>query len=349
MPGSERPRRVTSREVAERAGVSRATVSFVLNGVRTNRVSDATRQRVLLAARELGYVPDAAARTLVSGRAGTIGLLVNHAQHLRVDAFVNQALHCLTEICGDRGYRLLIETSDLSRGVFDYRGLVESRQIDGLVVINPNPDDARLTELIERRYPMVLLGNHPDPRVATISVNSHAAMEAATRHVTALGHRRVGFIHYRAIASVDEGGRFGGYRAALGFAGIPFEVRFVRSGDYSAESGYRAMRSLLDEADRPSAVMVGNDTVAIGAISAIVDAGLRVPGDVAVVGFDDIPLARFVVPPLTTIRLPAEDMARRAGDMALRLVEGEELDEHRVRLPTELIIRRSCGGGGTNR
>ena len=121
MPDTDRRpgRRVTSREVAERAGVSRATVSFVLNGVRTDRVSEDTRQRVLRAARELGYVPDSAARTLVSGRTGTIGLLVNHAQHLRVDAFINQALHCLTEVCSDHGYRLLIETSDLSRGVYD--------------------------------------------------------------------------------------------------------------------------------------------------------------------------------------------------------------------------------------
>jgi LacI family transcriptional regulator len=348
MSGTDRPRRVTSREVAERAGVSRATVSFVLNGVRANRVSDATRQRVLRVARELGYVPDAAARSLVSGRAGTIGLLVNHAQHLGVDSFINQALHSLTEMCGDRGYRLLIETSDLTRGACADAGLAEARRIDGLVVINPNPDDARLAELIERHYPMVLLGNHPDPRVATISVNSHAAMEAATRHITARGHRRVGFIHYREIASVDEGGRFGGYRAALHAAGLPFEARIVRSGDYSAESGYRAMRSLLTEPDRPTAVMIGNDTVAIGAISAIVDAGLRVPGDVAVVGFDDIPLARFVVPALTTIRLPAEEMARRAGDMVVRLVEGEALAEHRVRLPTELIVRRSCGWGGSN-
>ncbi len=346
MSGTERSRRVTSREVAAKAGVSRATVSFVLNGVRTNRVSEATRERVLRAARELGYVPDAAARSLVSGRAGTIGLLVNHAQHLRVDAFINQALHVLTEHCGDRGFRLLIETSDLSRGVFDYRGLVESRQIDGLVVINPNPDDERLAELIDRRYPMVLLGNHPDARVATISVNSHEAMEAAMRHVIGLGHRRIGFIHYRRIGSVAGGGRFGGYRAALAAEGIPFDIRWVRSGNYSAESGHDAMLSLLAESDRPTAVMVGNDTVAIGAIAAVAESGLRVPDDVAVVGFDDIPLARFIMPPLTTIRLPAEDMARRAGDMVVRLIDGEELDERRVRLPTELIVRRSCGGDG---
>lgn len=350
MPDTDRRpgRRVTSREVAERAGVSRATVSFVLNGVRTDRVSEDTRQRVLRAARELGYVPDSAARTLVSGRTGTIGLLVNHAQHLRVDAFINQALHCLTEVCSDHGYRLLIETSDLSRGVYDYNRLVESRQIDGLVVINPNPDDDRLAELIDRRYPMVLVGNHPDPRAATVSVNSHEAMKTATRHAIGRGHRRIGFIHYRRIGSVGEGGRFGGYRTVLAEAGIPFEPRWVRSGDYSAESGYTAMLSLLDEPDRPTAVMVGNDTVAIGAISAIAESGLRVPDDVAVIGFDDIPLARFIVPPLTTIRVPVEDMARRAGGMVMRLIEGEELGEHRVLLPTELVVRHSCGASGAD-
>lgn len=346
MPEEEqrrRPRRVTSRDVAERAGVSRATVSFVLNGVRTDRVSDATRERVLCAARELGYVPDAAARTLVSGRTGTIGLIVNRARHLRVDAFINQALHRLTELCSDRGYRLLIETSDLSRGVYDYRGLVESRQIDGLVVINPNPDDTRMAELIDRRYPLVLLGNHPDRRAATVSVDSHRAMRVATRHLIGLGHQRIGFIHYRGIERLDGGGRFGGYRAALAEAGLAFEPRWVRAGDYSAESGHAAMRSLLIEPDCPTAVVVGNDTVAIGAIAAVAEAGLRVPDDVAVIGFDDIPLARFVLPPLTTTRVPAEDMVRRAGDMVVRLVEGQGLEEHRARLPTQLIVRRSCG------
>jgi LacI family transcriptional regulator len=136
--------RVTSEQVARRAGVSRTTVSFVLNGVSSGKVSNSTRQRVLEAANDLGYVPDAAARTLVSGKTGTIGLVVSRAEHIRVDAFVPQILDSLTRTCMRRGYRLLVETSEDDQTTYDYHQLVGSKQIDGLVVLNPDPEDVRL-------------------------------------------------------------------------------------------------------------------------------------------------------------------------------------------------------------
>jgi LacI family transcriptional regulator len=346
MHDSERPsqsRRVTSREVAERAGVSRATVSFVLNGVRTDRVSETTRQRVLRAARELGYVPDAAARTLVSGKTGTVGLVVSKAEHIRVDAFVPQTLHSLSQLCADRGYRLLVETSDAAASPYDYERLVGARQIDGLVVLNPDPQDARLGALIEQGFPLVLIGAHPHPAVATVSVNSALAMERATRHLIDIGHRRIGFIHYREVTDLRLGGRFKGYRTALQHAGMPVDGRWVRSGNFSAESGYEAMLSLLAESERPTAVVMGNDTIAMGAMAAAARAGHHVPGDVAVVGFDDIPLARYAIPSLTTVRLPASEMASACGRMVLGLIAGERLDPVKRHFEAELIVRRSCG------
>ncbi len=338
-----KPRRVTSRQVAERAGVSRTTVSFVLNGVQTGKVGEPTRQRVLRAAAELGYVPDAAARTLVSGKTGTIGLLVSKAEHVRVDAFVPQTLHSLSNACNASGYRLLVETSDGNRTPFDYAQLVESQRIDGLIVLNPDPRDERLNALIDERYPLVLIGAHPDPRVSTVSVDSMRAMREVTEHLIGLGHRELAFIHYRHIDHPRIGGRMAGFRTALERAGLPMRDSYVRSGDFDAQSGRIAMASLLSEPERPTAVVCGNDTIAIGAISAIAEAGLRCPGDIALAGLDDIPLASFVVPSLTTARFPAEEMATRAAELLFEQLATGRPSARRDVFPTELVIRASSG------
>lgn len=338
-------RRVTSRHVAERAGVSRTTVSFVLNGVGSGKVSAATQERVLQAARDLGYVPDAAARSLVSGKTATMGLLIARSRHIPVDAFIPLSLRGLSHVCQGAGFRLIVETSDVGGAGYNYAELVDSRKVDGLVVLNADPADDRLTGLIDRGFPLVLIGGHPDQRVATVSVDSVAGMRAVTEHLVRLGHREIAFIHYREVTGTTMGGRLAGYRAALEAVGIEPRPRLVRSGDFSAESGHAAMMSLLAERPRLSAVVCGNDTIAIGAMSAIARSGMYVPDDIAVVGFDDIPLARFTVPALTTVRLPAEEMARRAGEMAMRLINGGDLSSYRVRLPTELVVRQSSGAG----
>lgn len=336
-------RRVTSKEVAARAGVSRTTVSFVLNGVQSDKISPATRERVLVAARELGYVPDAAARTLVSGKTGTIGLVVSRAEHIGVDAFIPQTIHGLSRACARHGYRLLIETAEDESLMYDYDQLVMAKQIDGLVVLNPDPRDHRLDALIGTGYPISLIGSFPHPDAVAVSIDSVTAMDEATTHLIHLGHRQIGFIHYRPMPDLSTGGRFRGYRSALERAGIPVEERLVRAGDYSAASGYEAMQSLLTEEIRPTAVMTGNDTIAIGAISAITEAGLKVPGDIAIVGFDDIPLARFVTPALTTVRVPAEAMADACGQQMVRLLEDQPIQHRKQVFPTELIVRDSCG------
>lgn len=336
-------RRVTSGQVAERAGVSRTAVSFVLNGLDTNKVSDATRRRVLAAAAELGYVPNAAARALVSGKTATIGLVVSQADHIRVDAFVPQTLHSLARICGAFGYRLLVETSDTGQPTYEYDQLVDAKQIDGLIVLNPDPADARLRRLIDDGYPLVMIGGHSHPSASAVWVDSVAAMDTATTHLINHGHDRIAFIHYRHIPHHSIGGRFGGYRQALSRAGIPFDGTLVRSGDYSADSGYGGMRSLLDSGQEFSAVVAGNDTIAMGAMAAIVEAGRHVPGDIAVVGFDDIPLARYAVPSLTTVRLPAADMAASCGEMIIELITKGTLRENKRVFQAELVVRGSCG------
>jgi len=339
-------RRPTSREVARRAGVSRSTVSVVLNDVTRIAIAPETRQRVLDAARELGYVPSSAARQLASGRARTIGLVITYAEHLKTDAFVPQALYSLNEEAHRRGFRVLVEALEDVTTPDAYQELVRGKQIDGLIVLNPREDDAGLPRLIADGFPVVVIGHAAaGPQV---DVDNVGAARRATEHLIASGRRRIAHIPYAPLAHHSSAMRLDGWRAALQGAGLDAGDTWVEVADFSAESGHRAMAALLRR-KAPDAVFASNDTVAFGAMTALREAGLRIPVDVAVVGFDDIPLAAHACPPLTTVRLPAVGLGHRAAERLIHRIEGRERDpeggdpDAGDLLATELIVRTSCG------
>jgi LacI family transcriptional regulator len=315
----------------------------VLNNVSAANISEETRARVLQAAQELGYVPDAAARMLASGQSRTIGLVISHAHHIRVDAFIPQVLYGMNEISRQHGFRLLLEAvEDVSRPDA-YIDLVRSKQIDGLLILNPRSDDPQLPQLLDRRYPLVLIGAYPHPAAHYVQIDQIKSCCVATAHLIGLGHQRVAFINYAPPEYIGAVERLHGYQKALADARIAYDERLVRFGDYSAESGYAAMRSLLDGAPRPSAVFAGNDTIAFGAMAAIHEAGLRIPEDIAIVGYDDIPKARYAIPPLTTLRSMPLEQAQRCMAMLIQLISGETPPTSQVTLDAELIVRQSCG------
>ena len=339
-----RVKRPTSFEVAKLAGVSRTTVSFVLNKDSKMSVSAATRQRVLEAARELGYVPDVAGRNLASGRTHTLGLFICHAEHLRVDAFIPQALHGIHQASQEHGFRVIVEAVEDPGRPDAYTDLVRAKQVDGLVVLNPRKDDEQLQALILEDYPLVILGASELAQAFTISTDDNSiAARQATAHLTALGHTRIAHITYGGLEyqGVDE--RFQGYRQALEAASLPFDRELVREGDYSAASGYEAITSLLDAKADFTALFASNDTVALGAMAALHARGLRIPEDVAVVGYDDIPLAPYAIPPLTTVRSPAIEHGRLAAEMLIQLIRDGSVDRPNIGLSLELIVRASCG------
>ena len=340
-----RPRRPTSQQVAKRAGVSRTTVSFVLNNAPLSEsISEETRTRVLQAARDLGYVPDAAARTLASGRTRTLGLVLPDPHHLEVDAFIPQLLYGMTEVSNERGFRVIVE------GVRDadddaYHALVAAKQIDGMVVLNPRLNDinAPLPELVESGFPVVFVGSINHPR--EYSVTQRPRMGAAVNRLIGLGHERVAHITYAPVTYQGALDRLNVYKRTLERAGLPADDALVRHGDFSAKSGYEMMKSLLEHGPPFTALFAGNDTIALGALAALHEAGLRVPEDVAVIGYDDIPTAAYAVPPLTTVRTNPKEQGRRAGDLLIALVRGEKPAEPKVEIgDAELIIRDSCGG-----
>lgn len=334
-------RRPTSEMVARRAGVSRSTVSVVLNDRTSISIAPETRRRVLDAAHELGYVPSAAARTLASGRARTIGLVISYAENLKVDAFVPQALYSLNEAAHRRGFRVLVEALEDVTRPDAYHALVRGKQIDGLIVLNPRDDDPDLPSLIDEGYPVIVIGHAQNgPQV---DIDNVAAARSATEHLIALGRRRIAHLAYAPLAHHSSAMRLEGWRGAMSDAGLAADDRWFEVAEFSAASGRAAMARLLDRAT-PDAVVAGNDVVAFGAMTALREAGHRMPEEIAIVGFDDIPLAEHTCPPLTTVRLPAVEMGRRAAERLIRRIEGRP-DPAGVAdlLATELIVRASSG------
>lgn len=334
-----RRHRATSADVAARAGVSRTTVSFVLNARADTGIPEETRRRVEEAARELGYQPHGAARALAGGASHTIGLVFRQSpEQVSVDALLAETLWGIGSEAHLGGYRVLVEP--LSPGNGRYLDLVRSQRVDGLIVSGPRTDDAELAQLVEDGFPVILQGSLPSLPAPSVDVDNRAGAHTAVEHLIGLGHRRIGCITNAPLAYTAAADRLAGYRDALASGGLPDDPDLVVEGSFDATSGLAAMHLLLARAPDLTAVFVASDIVAFGALRAVREAGLRVPLDVSVVGFDDIPLARHFDPPLTTIRLPARALGAAAGRALVERLAGQTGRE-RTLLATELIVRES--------
>jgi LacI family transcriptional regulator len=337
-------RRVTSRDVAEHAGVSRTTVSLVLNNVQGVQISEETRQRVIESALELDYVPNAAAQALASRRAQIIGIiLTRNPHHIASDAFLNQILDGLITAVHDYSMRLMIDIVEPEHQRKAYLDLVRAKRIDGLILSGPRFDDQALLALETDHFPTVLMGQLPETDFYSVDIDNFAAAQQAVNHLIGLNHRRIACITNARPSYTAAAERLRGYKRALSSNGIPYDEALVRYGDFDPESGYHRMNDLLEQEDQISAVFVASDVVAIGAKAAIRQHGLNIPRDIALVGFDDVPLARYLDPPLTTVRLPATELAAKASETLIEIIQGSPPSEKQVLLESELIIRESCG------
>ena len=336
--------RPTQRQIAEAVGVSRTTVSLVLNDVPGTRVSPETRHRILEVANQLNYYPDAAARTLVSGRTSTIGfVLCQSPDRIFADAFLPEVLRGVGDAVQANGFRVLIHSVEDVTSPDAYIGLVREKQTDGIILSGPRSDDRQLLQLRAEGFPVVLLGQLPGSGIPFVDVDNVGAAKQAVEHLISLGHRRIGMITNAPLAYTAARDRLVGYRHALEEAGLTCTQDLVRTGDFREESGVRAMNDLLDLAQPPTAVFVASDLVTFGAMMAIKQRGLTIPDDVALVGFDDVRLANYVNPPLTTVRLPAYGLGYRAAMLLTEPIVGEPVEEHESFLRLELVVRQSCG------
>lgn len=332
--------RPKSKDVAALAGVSTTTVSFVLNDRAGANISPETRRRVREAAEQLGYHPHASARGLAGGRSHTIGLVVRQSpEQVAEDALLAETLRGVAAAARSARYRVLVEPLGARDG--SYADLIRSRGTDGLVVSGPRIDDAELGRLVADGAPVVIQGSLPGVDIPSVDVDNEAAAQGATAHLIELGHRVIGCITNAPFDYAAARERRDGYRKALEAAGLRYDDDLVVEASFDAASGRRAMSRLLERRGL-TAIFAASDVVAFGAMAAIREAGLRVPEDMAVVGFDDIPLAAYFDPPLTTVHLPAHDLGRAAGLALLDRIDGRA-GEARTVLPTELVIRSSTG------
>jgi LacI family transcriptional regulator len=329
----------TLEDVARLAGVSRSTVSRVINDHPS--VEAETRRRVWEAIRESGYQPHAVARSLVTKRTHIIGMVIPEAvTALFTDPFVPILLRGATEACNKQGYQLMLSLfSSRADHQETYQRLVRNAYLDGVIVAAAALDDPLIPDLLRDGVPFVAVGRPPDRRATSVDVDNIGGAQMAVDHLIRLGHRRIGTLTGPPEMAAGQD-RLRGYREALAIHRIPVEEDLIVEGDFTESGGVVGMQRLLPA--EPTAVFVASDMMAVGALKALRQADRRVPEDIAMVSFDDIPVASAIEPPLTTVHQPIGQMAALAVETLLDLIEHPGLGPRRVVLPTQLVIRESC-------
>ena len=329
--------RPTIADVAQKAGVSIATVSRVLNG--SSPVKAATAENVQEAVTSLNYIPHAAARTLASRRTDTIGLLLPEIS----GAFFQPLLRGVEAGVSEAGFDLLIHTT-LPRTQGAPRRPLGEHNTDGLLVFTEGLDSKELTRLQGSNFPVVLL-HQSSPQslnIPVVTVENQSGAQSIVEHLIKVhGSRRIVFLR-GPEGHEDSTWRERGYRAALKASDIAFDPTLVRRGEFDRNIAHRSIEKCLADGLVFDAIFAGDDESAIGVFLALRNADIRVPEQVAVVGFDDSVFASTLIPPLTTVRAPTEQVGRQAVRQLVRIIQGEAV-EPRLVLTTELVIRQSCG------
>lgn len=331
----------TIKDVAREAGVSVASVSRALNGGRG--VTSETGERIREAAKRLRYVPHAAARTLITRRTNTIGALLPDL----FGEFFSELIRGMDLAARARGLHLLVSSSH--DGVEDAAAAIRAMQgrVDGLMILSPRVDNDFLEANVPAGLPTVLLNSAVEhANYTTLNIDNFAGAYAMVKHLIEAGHR-----HIVQIAgpsdNFDAQQREAGYRAAMAEL-APMSPVTVLAGDFMEESGYLAGRAILDGAARPDAVFASNDMMAVGCLYAFREAGLQVPGDIALAGFDDIPIARYITPALSTVSVRIVDLGRSAMEQLAEILESPEgLPVTNQTLGCEIVVRESCGSSFT--
>lgn len=327
----------TLTKVAEIAGVSIATVSRVFR--ERPDVSEDARQRVLEAAKELGYTSGANQKQKSKDTIRYITIVIDYLDNQYVDVIVQGILEQLNAHSFQAVLKLI--RPDL-KWENNYLEVIRRTGSEGLLIVSSDTRNMDFSSLIEHQLEYVFVGHGLENfQVPCVQATNWKGARDATNHLIELGHRRIGLVAGRANDSVSDA-REHGYRSALIDAGIPYEPAIVRAGSYDRISGYEAARQLLSLEERPTAIFACSDGMAMGILEAAWLMGLRVPEDLSLVGFDDLPLASSLHPPLTTVRQPLRQMGSVAAQMLVTLIEGRSLLAPQVELPTQLIIRQSC-------
>lgn len=333
---------VTIRDVAKEAGVSTATVSYVLNNSR--RVGDDTRQRVLQAAHRLGYRANITARNLQASETRLIGYSWRPTPTDQFNPILDKFLQSIAEAAARHDYRILAFPSlDVHEELSAYEEMMLIGQVDGFILTNTDFDDERVQALIRNRFPFVSFGRaNADWDFAWIDVDGAAGVMAATRHLVEQGHRRIAFLAWPGKSQTGHY-RLQGYLNAMNAASLETDPDWVQLASNFYDESYVAARRLLamPSAQRPTAIIASSDLMAMGVLNAGWDVGLEVGRDLAVVGFDDAPIARFMRPPLTSLAQPVDDIGERLVAMLIDEINEQPVEPRQILLEPDLIVRAS--------
>ena len=329
----------TIRDVAQKAGVSHQTVSRVING--RNDVLPETRALVKAAIAEMGFRPNAIARSMARGKTHTLACISPNLTDFTFASIIEGA-----ELEARRlGYFLLSSSAHDSKNFGELvEELIGHRRVDGLIVMNPYADE-RYT-YISKNFPVVFVGARShDETISSVSLDDEKAAYQATQHLIALGHRKIAMVTGPNIEDCTSD-RSDGYMSALRDAGISINPSLIVEGDWSASSGQQSLLQLSRQGELPSALFAQNDRMALGILHAAKDLGLRVPEQLAVIGIDDMPLSSHFDPPLTTMRQDMSQIGMEATRILIQAINGNAEPSRQIKLPAELIIRKSTVAKG---
>ena len=333
---------LTLEEIAKQAGVSRSTVSRVINN--QPNVDPDTRARVQAIAQDLNYQPNLAARGLAAGHTRILGLVIPMGvSTLFADPYFPLLIQGISSACNANDYSVMLWLAEPEYERRTIRQIMQGGLIDGAIVASSLLNDPAVEALSRRDLPFIMIGRDPTHNRANyVDVDNQNSARELVIYLFRLGYRRVATINgpKDMIAGAD---RLQGYLNALRERGAPQDPNLIVAGDFTEAGGYTAMQRLLPLA--PEAVFVASDTMALGALRAVREAGKRVPQDVAIVGFDDMPSAARTEPPLTTVRQPIQRMGVVAAETLIDLITHPTTEPRRIVLPTEIVIRASCGSG----
>jgi LacI family transcriptional regulator len=330
---------LTLEDVARLSNVSRSTVSRVINA--DVNVKEETRRKVLNVIQSINFQPNLAARGLATGRTSVIGVVIPAGVSVIFsDPYFPQFIQGVSSACNNRNYSVMLWLAEPEYERRMISRILHNGLVDGVVVAKTLMNDPIVNSLFESKMPFILIGRHPTMDVNYLDVDNLQAGRKATLHLLRLGYKRVATItgSQDQIVGYD---RYQGYMEALQDYGRPLKPELVVEGDFTDEGGYNAMARLIPQ--KPDAVFAASDMMAYGAMRAIYEAKLRIPEDVAVLGFDDLPASSKTTPPLTTVRQPVLQMGIKAVEVLINLIENDIKSTQQVILDTELVVRETCG------
>lgn len=334
-------RTVTACDVAKAAGISQSTVSRVLNNKAEGFISEATRTRVLEAARELGYTPNPLAQALRKGKTNLVGIVLRDINDPLFALLVSEISMQMRSF----GYHLiLIDAQSDPQEALEMKAILDTRHTDGLIIMGdlPNGQEA-LQQVVNANRAVVSLYRKPYPGIGSVvTVDHHKGIELGLQHLLELGHDRIGFLGYDWLDDIEY--RQEAFMAILKKAGKPLNPDWLRIGKGGIEGGYETMKAMQSLRSRPTAVVACDDITAIGAVRAATETGLVIPNDISIIGFDDILLSRYTSPPLTTIRMPVRSIAAKACKLLTGFINTNTTPPTRVyKIKPEIVVRGSTG------